>query len=296
MKLVINTETLTDRPNGGFSYAEAVRMIAEAGFDGIDCSFFDMKHPESVWNQDNWRTFSKELRQLGEDLGISFRQAHAPFPSAKGDETYDKQVFDKILRSMEASAILGVENIVVHPIHYGSYPHTRELQYQRSLDFYGRLIPYCEEFGIRVCTENMWSRDKVRTIRDSLLSRPEEFCALVDQLNSPWIGACLDVGHAALVGQDPADMVRRMGSRITCLHIHDVDYIDDRHMLPFTQSLDWESIAVALGQIGYQGDFTYEAEQFLHKMPAQLSTDGLKLMERIGRYLISRIEDNYPAT
>ena len=33
MKLVINTEALTDRPNGGFSYAEAVRMIAEAGFD-----------------------------------------------------------------------------------------------------------------------------------------------------------------------------------------------------------------------------------------------------------------------
>ena len=294
MKLVINTEALTDRPKGGFSFAEAVRMIAEAGFDGIDSSFFDMKYPESVWNSDHWRSFAKEMRQLGDDLGVSFRQAHAPFPSAKGDEEYDSQVFDKIVRSMEASAILGVENIVVHPIHYGSYPHTRELQYQRSLDFYSRLIPYCAEFGIRVCTENMWSRDKVKTIRDSLLSRPEEFCAFVDEVNSPWIGACMDVGHAALVGQDPADMIRRMGSRINCLHIHDVDYIDDRHQLPFTQGLDWESIAAALGQIGYRGDFTYEAEQFLLKMPAELSADGLKLMERMGRYLIARIEANYP--
>lgn len=294
MKLVINTEPLTDRAKDRFSFPEAVKMIAKAGFDGIDCSFFDMKHEESVWNGAGWRGFAQEMRRLSDDLGVSFRQAHAPFPSAKGEEAYDTVVFDRIVRSMEAAAILGVENIVVHPVHYGSYPHTRQLQYQRSLDFYGRLIPYCQAFGIRVCTENMWSRDPAKIIRDSLLSRPEEFCALVDELNSPWIGACMDIGHAALVGQDPANMIRQMGSRITCLHVHDVDYREDKHTLPFTQALDWEEIAKALGEIGYRGDFTYEAEQFLLKMPAALAFDGLKLMAAVGRYLIGRIEAAYP--
>ena len=89
-------------------------------------------------------------------------------------------------------------------------------------------------------------------------------------------------------------MIRRMGSRITCLHVHDVDYIDDKHTMPFTQELDWEEIAKALGEIGYRGDFTYEAETFIKKMPQPLWPEALKLMERVGRYLIAKIEENYP--
>ena len=286
MKLVMNTEPLTEK----LSYQESLRLIAQAGFDGVDCSFFDMKGEDSVWNGPGWKSLAQELRARGADLGLCFRQAHAPFPSAKADEDYNKVIFPRILRSMEAAAILGVENIVVHPIHYGSYWENREAQYQRSLDFYRELIPYCKEFGIRVCTENMWSRDPAKIIRDSLLSRPEEFCAFVDELDSPWIGACLDIGHAALVGQNPADMVRRMGKRITCLHVHDVDYREDKHTLPFTQELDWEEIAKALGEVGYRGDFTFEAEQFIRKMPQQLWPEALKLMAAVGRYLMGRIE------
>ena len=89
-------------------------------------------------------------------------------------------------------------------------------------------------------------------------------------------------------------MIRRMGSRIDCLHVHDVDYLSDKHTMPFTQELDWEEIAVALGEIGYRGDFTYEANVFIKKMPQALWPDALKMMAAVGRYLISRIEANYP--
>lgn len=290
MKLVINTEVMTDK----LSYADTIRLIAQAGFDGADCSFFDMTKEDAVWNGDGWKDFALELRTVADDCGIVFRQAHAPFPSARGQEPYDTVIRQRIIRSMEAAAILGVENIVVHPIHYTKYFANREEQFRRSVEFYRDLVPYCEEFGIRVCTENMWDVDKAKVIRDSLCARPEEFCALVDEVGSPWIGACLDIGHTALVGQDPANMIRRMGKAITCLHVHDVDYLRDKHTLPFTQELDWEGIAQALGEVGYQGDFTYEANNFLKKLPQPLWADGLKMMAAVGRYLIGRIEENYP--
>ena len=290
MKLVINTEVMTDK----LSYADTIRLIAQAGFDGADCSFFDMTKDDAVWNGDGWKDFALELRTVADDCGIVFRQAHAPFPSARGQEPYDTVIRQRIIRSMEAAAILGAENIVVHPIHYNRYWAHREEQFAASVAFYRDLVPYCEEFGIRVCTENMWDRDKARVIRDSLCARPEEFCALVDEVGSPWIGACLDIGHTALVGQDPANMIRRMGKTITCLHVHDVDYLSDKHTMPFTQELDWEEIAKALGEIGYRGDFTYEANNFLKKLPQPLWADGLKMMAAVGRYLIGRIEENYP--
>lgn len=288
MKLVTNTEILTDK----VSYVDAVRMIAQAGFDGVDCSFFDMKKDDSIWCGADWEDTAQELRKVADDCGIEFCQAHAPFPSARGEQHYDTVMNQRIIRSMEISAILGVRNIVVHPIHYGSYFHNRKERFQQSLDFYRELIPYCQQFDLRICTENMWERDPAHTIRHSLLAHPDEFIALLEELDSPWIGACLDIGHVALVGQDPAQMITEMGNTITCLHVHDVDYLNDNHTLPFTRELDWESITQALGQADYRGDFTFEAEQFLKKMPTELAADGLKMMERVGRYLIGRIDAN----
>jgi sugar phosphate isomerase/epimerase len=255
-----------------------------------------MKNEDSVWCRDDWRDYAKELRMIAEDLGLVFLQAHAPFPTAQGQEPYDTVMREKIIRSMEIAAILGAENIVVHPIHYTKYCSDREEQFRRSAEFYRGLLPYCEEFGIRVCTENMWENDKAGIIRDSLCARPEEFCALVEAVGNPYLGACLDIGHSALVGQDPATMIRKMGKTITCLHVHDVDYRHDKHTLPFTQDLDWEEITKALGEIGYRGDFTFECSKFIRKLPQALWPDGLKMMERVGRYLISRIEANYTET
>lgn len=286
MRLVTNTEAMTER----VSYTEAVRMIAQAGFDAVDVTFFDMKQEDSIWCGSDWKAYAQEMKTVAEDCGVVFRQSHGPFPSAKGEQIYDSMIKERIIRSMEISAFLGVENIVVHPIHYGSYFHNRKERYRQSVDFYRELIPYCEKFNIRICTENMWERDPAKVIRHSLLAHPDEFKAIVKELDSPWIGACLDIGHAALVGQDPAQMIMEMGETITCLHVHDVDYIEDKHTLPFTQSLDWERITAALGKVGYCGDFTYEAGGFLRKMPIELWPDALKLMERVGRYLIGRVE------
>ena len=287
MRLVTNTEGMAE----ALGHREAVRLIAEAGFDGVDCSFFDMKKEGSVWCADGWKDYAVELRAYTEDLGLVFRQAHAPFHTTIGEEPYDSDMRQKILRAMEAAALLGVENIVVHAIRHLNYHIHRERLFQMNLDFYRSLIPYCEEFGIRVCVENVYRTDRNRwVLTDGICTRPEEFAALLDEIGSPWIGGCLDIGHAALVSQDPADMIRRMGSRISCLHVHDVDYTHDNHTMPFTQKLDWDSITEALGQIGYQGDFTFEAAQSVLNLPQELWPEGLRLLERVGRYLIRRID------
>ena len=291
MRLVTNTECIGD----ALGHRDAIRLIAKAGFDGIDCSFFDMKQDDSVWNRDGWKDYALEIRAVADDCGIPFRQAHAPFHTTIGEEPYDTEMRQKILRAMEAAALLGVENIVVHAIRHLNYHIHLEQLFLMNLDFFRSLIPYCEEFGIRVCTENVYRTDRNRwVLTDGVCCRPEEFAALLDEIDSPWIGGCLDIGHAALVSQDPADMIRRMGSRIKCLHVHDVDYIHDSHTMPFTQKLDWASITEALGQIGYRGDFTFETGNTLAKLPQPLWPDGLRMMERVGRYLIARVEENYP--
>ncbi len=288
MKLSTQTDIIAAR----LGDEAAVRILASAGYDCIDWSFFPMRNSVGPWCEENWREHAHQLRALQDELGITANQAHAPFPTCLGEEPFDTTIHKWILRSMEASAILGVRNIVVHPIHHIPYAKNRQRLHEQNLELYRSLIPYCESYGIRVCAENMWQYDNKRGyIVDSVCSRPEEFCGLLDEINSPWIVGCLDIGHCALVGQDPADFIRAMGpDRLQALHVHDVDHKQDCHTLPFTQALDWESICAALGEIGYTGELTFEADNTLRPFPDELLPDAAALMARTGRYLISRVD------
>lgn len=292
MRLVTQTDSLAD----AFGDEACIRILAQAGFDAIDWSFFPMTNGEGPWCADDWREHALRLKEVAQECGIGFSQAHAPFPSSRGEEPFDTVIVQRILRSMQAAALLGVRNIVVHPRQHIPYRQNREKLFEENLAFYRSLIPYCEEYGIRVCTENMWTHDKRRGyILDSVCSQPAEFCALLDELDSPWIVGCLDVGHCALVGEDPADFIRAMGpKRLQALHIQDVNYLEDNHTLPFLEGLDWESITKALAEIGYEGDFTFEADHFMRSFPAALQPDASVLMAKTGRYLIGRIEAQRP--
>jgi len=287
MKLVTQTEIL-EKAFGG---EECVRILAKAGFDAADVSFFGMEEGEGIWCGHGWREYALRLKETGMECGLGFEQAHAPFPSSLGKEPYDTEIRKWIIRSMEAASLMGVKNIVVHPIQHLNYMKNREQLFEASVEFYRSLIPYCEEFNIRVCAENMWQYDDRRKIIvDSVCSCPEEFNRMLDELDSPWIAGCLDLGHCALVGREPADFIREMGKdRLRALHVHDVDYVDDCHTMPFMESLDWNAVTCALGEIGYEGNLTFEADSFLAKMPKELMPEASRLMAKTGRYLIGRI-------
>ena len=287
MKLGTSTEILGRR----FGEEEAVRIIARAGFDGIDWDFSCMEFDENLWNGDDWRQYARKMRELTEESGVAVLQAHAPYPTSKGEEPYDSVVMERVIRSMEAASLLGAKNIVVHPMKHLNYVRYGKLLFEKNVEMYRRLIPYCERWDIRVCVENMYEKDPhTDLIVNSGCGLPEEFCAMLDELNSPWIVGCLDIGHAALVGVDPADAIRMLGhDRLQTLHVHDVDYFTDGHTLPFMEKLDWNSITAALAEIGYQGDFVFEADKFFRNFPAELCQDALVFMEKTGRHLMSEI-------
>lgn len=287
MKLITNTSS----PVRAIGIYETIRMLARAGFDALDWSFFDMWQENDTWRQDDWRETAAHVRQLCEECGVSVVQAHAPFPTSGDSKEFDDHAMSLILRAMEAASIMGATQIVVHPRQQVSHMYHSQLLFDESVALYKGLIPYCEKWNIRVCAENMWQYDKRREyIVDSICSQPEEFNALLDAVNSPWIIGCLDLGHSALVGVEPADFIRRMGNqRLLALHVHDVDWNHDNHDMPFMQKQNWEEICKALGEIDYKGDFTFECDSFQARFPAALLEAASVLLEATGRYLICRI-------
>ncbi len=283
MLLSTQTEYLTRR----FGMEKGIRMLCEAGFDAIDFSMFSLGNENDPLNTEG-NAYIENIKKTANEYGVVFNQAHAPFPSCKeNDEEYNQRMFKAIVRAMEICNILEIGIVIVHPIDICS----KEDKKQYNLDFYNRLLPYCEKYNVKVALENMWGYDSVaKKIIPNVCSTAEELAEYVDALDKKYFTVCLDLGHCGLVGEDAANMIRVLGSeRLTSLHVHDNDGVNDTHTAPFFGVMDWESITKALSDIGYTGDFTFEADNFYRGIPEELLPATARYLHDIGRALMKMI-------
>lgn len=283
-------------------YKEAVRLIAEAGFDAYDLNMCKAHVNPNELTSAEYMKYLAELKALQERLSIECTQAHAPYPTyLNRNEEYNKSTLEVTIRSMECASFLGAEIIVIHPVKnssssmVGDVPFvpfdSREELWEANLKFFRGLIPYCEKFGIKIAVENMWERHRLHrdTLVPATLGYCEEHARFIDEMNSPYIVGCLDTGHSLICGEKPQDAVRCLGNRLGALHIHDCNGHEDQHLLPYTMNGDWDEILTALAEVGYSGDFTFETS-FFNKYPEELYPDALKLLCKMGRYMIEEIE------
>ncbi len=272
------------------SLEETINILKSAGFDAYDLTFCSLPDDHAFFGESRME-MAKKLKDEAEKIGIVCNQAHAPFPSGVGDAEKDEKIFDSIVKSMEVAAYLGAKIIVVHPIQHLPYLENAEELFNINMNFYKRLLPYAKEYGIKIATENMFQwHYNASVCLDSTCSRPKEFIRYVDEINDPYLVACVDIGHAGLVDVDPCDMIRRLSHRVACLHVHDNNKIHDHHTLPYLGKIDWNGVTEALREINYAGDFTYEADSFLATFPRDLHPSCEKLMHDVGRHLIEKIK------
>lgn len=283
MKLSMEIYTVAER----FGDMRAVELIKEAGFDAIDYSYYSKKECDEILG-DGYRQYAQEFRAHMDRVGIACNQAHAPFSFKYGLRTDPSEgKYLSLIRALESASILGAKNIVVHAI---TVPEGVDFV-EYNIAYYKSFIPYCERFGICVAVENLFRRDKITNQIFGKLGTPEELGGIIKAIASPWIVACVDVGHATLTGNEPQDFIAGMDREaLKCLHVQDNDYIGDRHLFPYSGKLNWSEIMTALKKKGYDGDLTFEVVKQIDLYPNELLPDVLKLANAIGRHLISIYE------
>ncbi len=273
---------------------EAIKLFKDAGFEAFDMSLFRMiKKDNDYYTDEDYINRATELRKYIDEIGIVCNQSHAPFPSSFGDER-DEWIFGQIVKSMEIASILGAKCIVVHPKQHLNYAeYAREL-FDMNVEFYKSLIPHAQKFGIKIATENMWQTNNgSRVPSDSVCSRAWEFCKLIDAVDSPYLVGCLDIGHAALMNADIPKFIRDLGAqRLQALHVHDVDLVHDNHTLPFLHKINFAAVTKALGETGYRGDITFEANSIFRNYPPELYLSVARLMKDTGDYLVRSVENS----
>lgn len=273
---------------------ESVKTLADAGYKAFDLTLCGANSVRRLSDSEDWKEKAVSLRKYADGLGIICNQAHAFFPSSTGDPEKDAEIYQKIVRDMEIASIMGAKIIVVHPKQHLEYAENDEELFQMNMEFYRSLIPYCEKFGIKVGVENMFQwNNKVNGVADSTCSRVKEMCRYIDTLDSEWMVACLDIGHVNLIDTDMFEFMRTLGGeRLGCLHVHDNDGKGDNHTLPFTRSIDYNKVMETLAEIGYKGDLTYEADNFLKGFPDDFRPTAAGFMRQVGDYLVDKFNQH----
>ncbi len=286
--MLFSTETASTIKKLGIE--KGIETLMDAGFTALDMSFF-LSLPD-FYNAPDAKELARKLRAMADARGVVFNQAHAPF---NPKDTLQENCSPRFPRVFEFASILGVKNIVVHPIETMNYQKDPQEAFEINMNYYGALAPLARENGLRIAIENMWSvhpRQR-HLIADCTCADPKEMCLYYDALNDPdTFTLCLDLGHVAICQREPADAIRAIGGkRLGALHVHDVDYLNDLHTLPGLSRLDFDTIARALADVDYKGDFTLEADSFLAGFPAQLVPTATRLMAETARYWADKIDE-----
>ena len=265
------------------------KLLMDAGYPAIDISFFGDFYTYIF--EEDYKDRAAKMKAYANSRGVIYNQAHAPFGG--GYDNYTTKLVPQMPRVFEFCGLLGVKQIIVHPIQRGIFKgHEKEI-FDLNVEFYKGLAPLAKENGVKIAIENMWQRHPVnRQIVDDICADPYELAAMYDTLNDPEaFTVCLDLGHVALCRREPDEAIRILGhDRLGALHVHDVDYVDDLHTLPGVEKINWENVCRALGEIDYKGEFTLEADNFLKNFDDKFKPVAARFMADTARHLAEKVD------
>lgn len=298
MRLSTSTNLLyTRRDRSGFIGVSAcLSLAARAGFTCFDLNGCDNTKPGHRLALDDWEAWAQAIRRYADGLGVSFGQSHLPIYNICAPDNVDDWAWKEELsrRTLVASGLLGVEWVVVHAgtaYTQGVYDRCKTLdtnaQYLHDL---ARRAVACGCKGIAV--ENVPPAAGGKSLPPTVCATTDGLIELVDLVNSPHVGICWDFGHAHLTRESQPESLRRIGCRLKATHVQDNGGISDEHTLPFRGTIPWESVMPVLGEIGYQGDFTYEMQNYLKDVPPALYLPALTFARMTGEHLIALSKNN----
>jgi hydroxypyruvate isomerase len=158
--------------------------------------------------------------------------------------------FDRTLsQAFEIVRRLGVRKVML-PAGVVCHDLARRAQHDCMLENLRRAAPLAKDAGAVLTIEVLNDTDNP----GYYLTSPEEAFQVVDEVNHPQVRAQVDSYHMAVLGRQPAEVVRQGGGRVG--HIQYADH-PGRHE-PGTGTIDFGALELAVVEIGYRGPIGLE--------------------------------------
>ena len=190
MKLGLNSVLF-----GGHDMESAFKYTKAAGYDGIEVSAIpDMSEHLVI---DRWREGVPVVKQLAKRYDLELLAMEQPSQDA-----------DIMERAFQAAVEAGIPIINCGP---GGKTGDKE-SFRHSVDSLGRLAERAEHYGVVLC---------VKAHVGAAVDNTPTTLRLLEAINSPAFGLDMDPSHIHRAGENPAEAVEKVVSRIQHVHIRD---------------------------------------------------------------------------
>ena len=248
----------------GLSARESLKLMKQAGFEGIDLSLCRyMGEPEKFLTEE-WTRAVLEKAHIAKEEGLEIAQCHLPYgpghlenPGDGSAKAFGEVWLPMYLHALEAAEKVGVKIAVIHPMYHEG---GRQATIDANVYLGEQMRPALERSGIKLAFENVFVRRERKYIR-GYVEEAEVIRAIADALGDI-AGICMDTGHANIFRFDISEYAKVLGDKLICLHVN-ANSGEDEHIIPLTgaawcERMDFVTFSETLKQIGYRGWYNLE--------------------------------------
>lgn len=245
-----------------FTFEEAALAVAKAGYTGIEI-MCDTPH---AWPFDLTDSDVQRILRVLENRGLAIANLNAFMMCAvqdfhhpswiEEDEDFRKVRVAYTKECIDLAARLGAPTISTEP---GGPLKGMNMSREKALETFARgldqVLPLARDKGVTVLIEPE---------PDLLLQTSDEFLAFMAAFPHPNLGLNFDVGHFYCMGEDPAELVKKLEGYTRHYHLEDIPETREHcHILPGQGGVDIAGVLEAVRQTGYRGYLTVELYPYL---------------------------------
>ena len=255
---------------GRIDVAGFLRFAASVGLETVDLLAY-------YWRDE--RDEPDEARKMIDDLGLELATYAVGHNFVQEDPKRFREQVDLVRRGIEMAVRLGAPAMRVFGGQAGHLPE-------------GEAMSLAAQ-GLAEVLDDAAAAQVVLAIENhSVPGKAADVIDLLEELDSPWARACVDVGNFVPIGEDPAEAVAQVVGYARHSHIKDWrrderegGRVEWRPCMPGRGDIGYPAVLQAFARGGYEGALSIEAEGPEDDlMAAEWATNWL-------RELIAEVED-----
>jgi len=257
----------------GWSFRDACRLAAEAGYEGIEIAPFTIS--DSVEQVD--ARGREELRSTAESSGLQVVGLHWLLVKPEGLHINhpDPQVRARTAAYLRAEIdfcadLGGTRMIVGSPRQRNILPgDSREAVWERTVALFRELAPHAQERGVCLCIEPLTPKET------NFINTAAEARRLVQAVDHPAFRMMLDVKAMCGDVQPIPELIRLAAPYLKHFHAN-----DENLRGPGTGDVDYGPIVEALRSIGYDGWVSVEVFDFSDG-PETIARESIRYLRQV---------------
>jgi sugar phosphate isomerase/epimerase len=180
---------------GGYKMETAFKVLALAGYDGIEISAIESMSEHLVL--DRWQEIAPEVKRLAQTYNLELLAMEQPSRDAA-----------KMEKAMQAAVEIGIPIINCGP----GGKTGDEASLVQTIDELGNLVGMAEKYGVTLCMK--------AHVGAAIYNTPTTL-RVMEAINSPAFGIDMDPSHIYRANENPVEAIAAVISRVKHVHIRD---------------------------------------------------------------------------